>query len=130
MALCRTVEGAPSHDRVKRDRRTDFRQLSRAEPPPTGGTLNCGFPVGGAPSSDGVALGSADGLRRAQSSRAAPYIYYFFRTSFVPQHMSFAGVPFSQPVPFTSMWSSSTKVSVASCMCLSLFGSRLPPPAN
>ena len=39
---------------------------------------------------------------------------YFFRTSFSPQHISFEGAPFSQPVPLTSMWSSSAKVSVTS----------------
>src|SRR5262249_41664685 len=50
--------------------------------------------------------------------------------SFIPQHMSFAGAPPSQPSPATSMWSSSTIVSVAACMCLSFFGSRLEPPAN
>ena len=55
---------------------------------------------------------------------------YFLRTSFIPQHMSFAGAPPSQATPATSKWSSSTRVSVAACMCLSFFGSRLEPPAN
>src|SRR5262245_46945510 len=40
---------------------------------------------------------------------------YFLRTSFIPQHMSFAGAPPCQPTPATSMWSSSTRVSVAEC---------------
>src|SRR5262249_6959357 len=55
---------------------------------------------------------------------------YFLRTSFRPQHMSLAGAPFSQPTPLISRWSSSTMVSVASCMCLSFLGSRLAPPAK
>jgi hypothetical protein len=55
---------------------------------------------------------------------------YFLRTSFKPQHISLAGAPPSQPTPATSMWLSSTMVSVAACMCLSVFGSKLEPPAN
>ncbi len=55
---------------------------------------------------------------------------YFLRTSFMPQHMSFAGAPPSQATPAISKWSASTRVSVAACMCLSFFGSKLAPPAN
>ena len=78
-------------------------------------------------------LGSGvPGAERLEESRAADTLFfcYFLRTSFIPQHISFAGAPFSQAVALVSMWSSSMMVRVASCMCLSLLGSRLPPPLN
>ncbi len=55
---------------------------------------------------------------------------YFLRTSFIcPQWLS-DGLPSTHATPATSMWSSSTNVSVDSCMCMSFAGSKLVPPAK
>ena len=65
-------------------------------------------------------------MRGRTRERAA----YFFRTSFSSPHIFLAKAPFSQAGAVDLDVIVVDDDSVAPCMCLSFFGSRLPPPSN